>query len=71
VTITGGQSPFAPLTQVSDRLKAAIGDRYGIDRELGAGGMATVYLAMIPALDCSRVRHFISCDARALEWRAA
>ncbi|MEO5589347.1 MAG: serine/threonine protein kinase, partial [Gemmatimonadaceae bacterium] len=30
---------------IPDRLRAAIGDRYGIQRELGAGGMATVYLA--------------------------
>jgi serine/threonine-protein kinase len=28
-----------------DRLKAALADRYLIERELGAGGMATVYLA--------------------------
>jgi WD40 repeat protein len=28
-----------------DRLAAALADRYTIDRELGAGGMATVYLA--------------------------
>jgi serine/threonine-protein kinase len=27
-----------------DRLKAALADRYAIERELGAGGMATVYL---------------------------
>jgi serine/threonine-protein kinase len=27
------------------RLKAALSDRYTIERELGAGGMATVYLA--------------------------
>ena len=27
------------------RLKAAVADRYTIERELGAGGMATVYLA--------------------------
>ncbi len=27
------------------RLSAALGDRYRLDRELGAGGMATVYLA--------------------------
>ena len=27
------------------RLKAVLGDRYAIDRELGRGGMATVYLA--------------------------
>jgi hypothetical protein len=29
----------------SDRLTAALADRYRIERELGAGGMATVYLA--------------------------
>ncbi len=28
-----------------DRLKAALADRYAIEHELGAGGMATVYLA--------------------------
>ncbi len=28
-----------------ERLTAALADRYRIDRELGAGGMATVYLA--------------------------
>jgi serine/threonine-protein kinase len=28
-----------------DRLKAAVADRYAIERELGHGGMATVYLA--------------------------
>src|SRR5688500_13852623 len=33
------------MTEVSDRLKAALSSRYAIDRELGAGGMATVYLA--------------------------
>jgi serine/threonine-protein kinase len=30
---------------VNDRLSAALADRYRIERELGAGGMATVYLA--------------------------
>ena len=29
----------------SDRLATALADRYGIQRELGRGGMATVYLA--------------------------
>ncbi len=28
-----------------NRLNAALADRYGIERELGRGGMATVYLA--------------------------
>ena len=30
---------------MSDRLASALADRYRIERELGAGGMATVYLA--------------------------
>src|SRR6476620_1874957 len=34
-------APSSPL----GRLTAALADRYRIDRELGAGGMATVYLA--------------------------
>ncbi len=33
------------MTGVSDRLSAALADRYAVERELGAGGMATVYLA--------------------------
>jgi serine/threonine-protein kinase len=33
------------MTDVLDRLKAALSDRYAIEQELGAGGMATVYLA--------------------------
>src|SRR5256885_2350638 len=33
------------MAQVLARLQAALADRYGIDRELGHGGMATVYLA--------------------------
>ena len=28
-----------------ERLKTALADRYTIEEELGAGGMATVYLA--------------------------
>jgi len=28
-----------------ERLKAALADRYRIEREIGSGGMATVYLA--------------------------
>jgi serine/threonine protein kinase len=33
------------VTDVLGRLKTALADRYAIERELGAGGMATVYLA--------------------------
>ena len=33
------------MTDVPPRLSAALVDRYRVDRELGAGGMATVYLA--------------------------
>jgi hypothetical protein len=33
------------LAGTPDRLKAAVADRYAVQRELGQGGMATVYLA--------------------------
>ena len=33
------------MTTQPDRLSAALTGRYRIERELGAGGMATVYLA--------------------------
>src|SRR5512141_1609877 len=33
------------MTDVLGRLTAALADRYRVERELGAGGMATVYLA--------------------------
>lgn len=33
------------MTDAFDRLNAALSDRYAIERELGSGGMATVYLA--------------------------
>jgi serine/threonine-protein kinase len=33
------------MTDAFNRLKAALADRYTVERELGAGGMATVYLA--------------------------
>ena len=32
------------MTESFGRLNAAMSDRYRIERELGAGGMATVYL---------------------------
>ena len=33
------------MEDLLERLKTALADRYRIERELGAGGMATVYLA--------------------------
>ncbi len=33
------------MTDTFERLKTALADRYAIEHELGAGGMATVYLA--------------------------
>ena len=33
------------MTDAFDRLKTALADRYSIEEEAGAGGMATVYLA--------------------------
>ncbi len=33
------------MSDFIERLKAALADRYAIEREIGAGGMATVYLA--------------------------
>ena len=33
------------MSDVLDRLKAALAERYAVQRELGSGGMATVYLA--------------------------
>jgi serine/threonine-protein kinase len=38
-------APEEPLAEILARLKAALADRYAIDRELGHGGTATVYLA--------------------------
>ncbi len=33
------------MADIADRVKTALADRYRIERELGSGGMATVYLA--------------------------
>src|SRR5205814_9783086 len=34
-----------PMPELLTRLQSALADRYRLDREIGAGGMATVYLA--------------------------
>jgi serine/threonine-protein kinase len=36
---------------IPDRLASSLGDRYRIERRLGEGGTATVYLAVDPKLD--------------------
>ena len=36
------------MSDIFDRLKAALAERYDVERELGHGGMATVYLASDP-----------------------
>ena len=33
------------MTEIASRLSTALADRYRIERHLGEGGMATVYLA--------------------------
>ena len=33
------------MTDTFERLRTALADRYRVERELGQGGMATVYLA--------------------------
>jgi serine/threonine-protein kinase len=33
------------MSELTERLTTALADRYRIERALGAGGMATVYLA--------------------------
>ena len=33
------------MTELLERLRGVLAERYAIERELGAGGMATVYLA--------------------------
>src|SRR6266446_872646 len=43
---SAAQADRARVTRAPfDRLRAALADRYALERELGRGGMATVYLA--------------------------
>ncbi|MCZ6761267.1 MAG: hypothetical protein O7D29_13010 [Gemmatimonadetes bacterium] len=48
------------MPNVLERLTTALADRYRIERELGRGGMATVYLAH----DSDRMTGFRCDDAR-------
>jgi len=43
--ILAGPPTRAPMTDALGRLRSALAGRYVVARELGAGGMATVYLA--------------------------
>ncbi len=36
---------LSPMTEITARFSTALADRYKIERHLGEGGMATVYLA--------------------------
>ncbi len=36
---------LSPMPEITARLSTALADRYKIERHLGEGGMATVYLA--------------------------
>ncbi len=42
------------MTKLVDRLTTALSDSYAIERELGADGMATVYLAR--GFPCAKAR---------------
>jgi transcriptional regulator with XRE-family HTH domain len=43
------------MSAALDRLAAALADRYRVERELGQGGMATVYLAQLCVLISNRI----------------
>jgi Trp operon repressor len=48
------------MTAISERLTAALADRYRIERELGAGGMATVCLAEDLGVGATRCTHAVT-----------
>ena len=52
-----------PMSEITARLTAALADRYRIERELGSGGMATVYLAEDPELAASPMESAASLTA--------
>ncbi len=57
--VPAARTPSYSMDDTPARLTAALADRYVIERELGAGGMATVYLAE----DLKQKRSAI-CDLR-------
>ena len=66
------------MTSTADRLSAALADRYRIERELGQGGMATVYLAevlmakrdqLVDALERLLAQHTATATLFTISWR--
>jgi len=49
------------MTGAPGRLAAALADRYRIEHELGAGGMATVYLGVVGAVGHGLRRPEVAC----------
>ena len=54
------------MIELLDRIKAALADRYPVERELGRGGMATVYLARDPKHQRSVAIKVLSQDLAAV-----
>ncbi len=56
------------MTEAMERLKTALEDRYAIERELGSGGMATVYLAQaLPSAEAPARHHRMNAVVRVLK----
>ncbi len=51
------------MGDLPERLAPALGDRYRIERELGQGGMATVYLAQNLKHDRQVAIKAVACQA--------
>src|SRR2546426_3473494 len=72
---SGGERVIGPyLAFMADpfhRLKEAMADRYTLERELGAGGMATVYLAHDPRHNRKVAIKPRAADPGGARWREA
>ena len=53
------------MSDLPDRLRAALSSRYELDRELGRGGMAVVYLARDVKHDRQVARKVVQPDVAA------
>ena len=45
LVLSRGPPETQPVTDVLEKLRAALGDRYDLEKQVGEGGMATVYRA--------------------------